>query len=97
MIDFFDIGIDLSNSDCVANCLSITLRLFTISMNTLAESETQLPGRYSRKSSWPLVKDPQAIVYYPQEDKFSTEDQAVLERRKTTALHSQNFHSEIFR
>ena len=38
--------------------------------------------RCSRKGSWPLVKDPQAILYDPKDDVFFTEKQAVLERRK---------------
>ena len=35
-----------------------------------------------RKKSWPLVKEPQVILYHPREDKFSIEKEADLQNCK---------------
>ena len=52
-------------------------------MATLPEPESRHPECSSRIGDWLLVKDRQVIVYHPEEDEFSTEDQAIFEKRET--------------
>ena len=48
----------------------------------------------SRKKSWPLVKEPQAILYHPRDDKFSIEKEADLQNCKISMLKLMRFDSD---